>query len=82
MWRSCKYTGYDENNKIEYSEKYENRINDNGLLTTSFKMNLLTNSMTIVNYKYFDLDEFGNPTKIWLSNVPYKRVFRIVLRKF
>lgn len=77
-----KYTGYDESNKIEYSEKYENCIDDNGLLTRSFKTNLLTNTMTIVGYKYFDFDKFGNPTKIWLSNLLDKKVFSVVVRKF
>lgn len=80
--KSGKYTGYDENNKIEYSEKYENRIDDNGLLTRSFKTNLLTNTKTIVSYQYFDFDKFGNPTKIWISNLLDKKVFRIAVREF
>jgi len=77
-----KFTGYDDDNKIEYSENYENRINDNGLLTRSFKTNLLTHTTTIVSYQYFDFDKFGNPTKIWLSNFLDKKVIRIALREF
>jgi hypothetical protein len=80
--KAGKYTGYDENSKIDYNEKYENLINDNGLLTKSFRTNLLTNTMTVVSYKYFDFDKFGNPTKIWLSNLFDKKVFRIIVRKF
>lgn len=80
--KSGNYTGYDENNNIEYNEKYESLISDNGLLTRSYKTNLLTNTMIVVSYKYFEFDKYGNPTRIWLTNLLDKKVFKIVKRKF
>lgn len=80
--KAGKYTGNDEKGSILFSEKYENTIDENGFLTGSVKTNLLKNSASMVDYRYFDFDKYGNPTRILLTSLPDKKVFRIILRTF
>lgn len=73
---------YNGKDGIEFSEKYENTIGRDGLLTKSIRTNLLENTTSTVGYAYFGRDKYGNPTKILLANLPGGKVFRIVLRAF
>ena len=80
--KSGKYVSFNDKNEIDFCMLYENTIDENNLLESSLKTNVMTGEITITEYKYFDLDKQKNPTKIIVRDKSKNRLDKIIFRLF